>query len=89
MISGLIHISELSDDYYIYDERDNTLKGERTGNVYRIGDKLQAKVVRADKIGTEVDFIPYTEDNFEKLKKEHPHAKIKVNKKNKKKKKKS
>ncbi|PNS01957.1 ribonuclease R [Petrotoga miotherma DSM 10691] len=89
MISGLIHISELSDDYYIYDERDNTLKGERTGNVYRIGDKLQAKVVRADKIGTEVDFIPYTEDDFEKLKKEHPHSKIKVNKKNKKKKKKS
>ena len=82
MISGLIHISELQDDYYNYDEKTNSLIGEMTGKVYRIGDKLEAMVVRADKLRIEVDFIPYTEDALEKAAKQYPEAKIKGLKKN-------
>ncbi|MFN6992526.1 MAG: ribonuclease R family protein, partial [Fervidobacterium sp.] len=55
-ISGLIHISTL-DDYYFYDEQKSILIGKRSGKVYRIGDTLDAKVVKADKVRMEIDFI--------------------------------
>ncbi|PNR96671.1 ribonuclease R [Petrotoga sp. 9PWA.NaAc.5.4] len=84
MISGLIHISELRDDHYNYDEKTNSLIGERTGKTYRIGDKIQAMVVRTDKIRAEVDFVPYEEDELKIFAKEFPEAKIKVKTKKKK-----
>ncbi len=55
LISGLVHVSTL-DDYYIYDERKNILVGERTGKVFKIGDMLRVRVLRADKITGEIDF---------------------------------
>ncbi|WP_448521597.1 ribonuclease R [Pseudothermotoga sp.] len=55
LISGLVHVSTL-DDYYIYDERKNILVGERTGRIFKIGDILKVKVLRADKITGEIDF---------------------------------
>jgi len=54
-ISGLIHVSTL-DDYYYYDESSNTLIGKRKGKIFRLGDRLKAKVVRADKVRGEIDF---------------------------------
>ncbi len=36
-IEGLVHITELDDDYYIYDEAHLCLIGERTKKVYRLG----------------------------------------------------
>ncbi|RAO99234.1 ribonuclease R [Petrotoga sp. 9PW.55.5.1] len=86
MVNGLIHISELIGDYYIYNDKDNTLVGERTGKTYRIGDKMKAMVVKTDKIRTEVDFIPYNDKEEQKSKKtnkKHPNAKIKTKKKSK------
>jgi len=55
LISGLVHISTL-DDYYFYDERKNILVGERTGRIFKIGDTLKVRVLRADKIAGEIDF---------------------------------
>ncbi len=55
-ISGLIHISTL-DDYYFYDEQKSILTGKRSGKIYRIGDVLYAKVVKADKVRMEIDFV--------------------------------
>ncbi len=55
LISGLVHVSTL-DDYYIYDERKNILIGERTGKIFKIGDTLKVKVLRADKVTGEIDF---------------------------------
>src|SRR5699024_6110684 len=40
-IEGLIHVSYMTDDYYNFDERHQTLIGERTGNIYRIGDEVE------------------------------------------------
>lgn len=55
LISGLVHVSTL-DDYYIYDERKNILIGERTGKIFKIGDTLKVRVLRADKVTGEIDF---------------------------------
>ncbi|ABR31358.1 ribonuclease R [Thermosipho melanesiensis] len=54
-ISGLIHISTL-DDYYLYDEEKSILVGKRNGKIYKIGDKLKAKVVNANKTRMQIDF---------------------------------
>ncbi len=55
-VTGLVHVSTM-DDYYIYDERTNTLIGKRKGKVYRLGDQLKAKVVGANKVRMEIDFV--------------------------------
>ncbi|MEN3008252.1 ribonuclease R [Pseudothermotoga sp.] len=55
LISGLVHVSTL-DDYYVYDEKKNILIGERTGKIFKIGDTLRVRVLRADKITGEIDF---------------------------------
>lgn len=53
-ISGLIHLSSLS-DYYVHDEKMNTLTGMK-GRIFRMGDKLKAKIISADKAKGIIDF---------------------------------
>src|SRR5690606_32122366 len=45
---GMVHISTLADDYYRYAERAHTLRGESTGRVYRLGDRVRVQVIRVD-----------------------------------------
>jgi len=54
-ISGLIHISSL-EDYFVLEETQNALVGERTGKVYRLGDVLKARVKDIDRVRGEIDF---------------------------------
>ncbi|SHH20555.1 RNAse R [Thermosipho atlanticus DSM 15807] len=60
-ISGLIHVSTMN-DYYIYNEEKSILIGERKGKIYKIGDKLKAKVIKADKTRMQIDFEIYNEE---------------------------
>ncbi len=55
-IEGLIHVSYMTDDYYNFDERHQTLIGERTGNVYRIGDEVEVRVVKVNLDEHDIDF---------------------------------
>lgn len=55
-IEGLVHVSYMTDDYYRYDERHYAMIGERTGNVYRIGDEITVRVVNVNKDERAVDF---------------------------------
>ncbi|MDF2503717.1 MULTISPECIES: ribonuclease R [Clostridium] len=55
-IEGLVHISDLSDDYYIYDEKHLCLIGERTKKVYRLGDEVRIKVQKVDLASHEIYF---------------------------------
>ncbi|WP_461218809.1 ribonuclease R [Lapidilactobacillus salsurivasis] len=56
-VEGLIHISNLRDDYYDYDEKQMTLTGSRTHNTFKIGQEIQVKVLRADPDQGQIDFI--------------------------------
>lgn len=40
MLEGYLHVSELDDDYYIFDEKSNTLKGRRHQQVFSAGDRI-------------------------------------------------
>ncbi|MCU9612898.1 ribonuclease R [Caldibacillus lycopersici] len=55
-IEGLIHVSYLTDDYYRYDERQYAMIGERTGNVFRIGDEITVRVINVNKDERSIDF---------------------------------
>ncbi|MFT4416326.1 ribonuclease R [Fredinandcohnia humi] len=55
-IEGLVHVSYLTDDYYRYDERHYAMIGERTGNVFRIGDEITVRVINVNKDERSVDF---------------------------------
>jgi ribonuclease R len=55
-IEGLVHVSYMTDDYYHYDERHYAMIGERTGNVYRIGDEITVRVINVNKDERSIDF---------------------------------
>ena len=55
-VEGLIHISKMDQDYFNYIESHMVLLGERTGIVYRIGQRVRIEVVRADVDSREIDF---------------------------------
>ncbi|MFK2825435.1 ribonuclease R [Bacillus sp. B190/17] len=55
-IEGLIHVSYMTDDYYRYDERHFAMIGERTGNVFRIGDEISVRVRDVNKEEQSIDF---------------------------------
>jgi ribonuclease R len=56
-VEGLVHISELGQDYFRFDPAKHWLLGERTGQRYRLGDRLRVKVVRADIESSKIDFV--------------------------------
>lgn len=72
-VEGLVHVSYLTDDYYHFDERSYALIGERTGNVYRIGQEVKVKVINVNMDEHVVDFEMITpgekEDTSNKMKK--------------------
>lgn len=62
-IEGLIHISSLDDDYYVYDEKHLCLIGEKSKNIYRLGDEVRIKVSKVDMSTHEVYFDLVKEEN--------------------------
>ena len=60
---GLVRLSDLEDDFYIYDEKNYSLIGRNTKKRFRLGDKVTVKVIRVDKEKREVDF-QIVEENY-------------------------
>jgi ribonuclease R len=56
-IEGLVRMSSMEDDYYIFDELRYCLTGERTRKIYRIGDTVTVQLARADLASRQIDFI--------------------------------
>ncbi|MDO8351431.1 MAG: VacB/RNase II family 3'-5' exoribonuclease, partial [Gallionella sp.] len=60
-VEGLVHISELGKDYFHFDAAKHHLLGERTGQSYRLGDRVEVRVVKVDMESTKIDFVLHTE----------------------------
>ena len=56
-IEGLVHFSNMVDDYYYYDEEKYYIIGELTKKKFRIGDEVKIKVIGADVLRGNVDFM--------------------------------
>ena len=57
-VDGLIPISSLGDDFYRYVDVEHRLVGASTGRVFRLGDRLRVKLVKADAEKRGLDFEP-------------------------------
>lgn len=53
---GLVHVSRLTDDYYIFDEKHYALVGERSRRAFRFGDEVRVRVVKVNPVEHSIDF---------------------------------
>jgi ribonuclease R len=54
-VEGMVHVSTMADDYYRFVERAHILRGENTGRVYRLGDRVRVQVIKVDMERRQVD----------------------------------
>lgn len=54
---GMVKISEIKGDYFVYDEQSHSLIGDRTKRIYQLGDSVFIIVKKADLIKRQLDFI--------------------------------
>ena len=57
-ISGLLHVSDLKRDRYIFDSQANILKGRRTGEAFRVGQKIKVQLVNVIPEERKIILIP-------------------------------
>ena len=69
MLEGFIHISEIGDDYYLYQEKSCALEGQDTHERFQIGDRLQVSLVNLDLISQETLWQIHRTTNKKKKKK--------------------
>jgi ribonuclease R len=55
-MSGLMHLSSIEDDFYVFDAERNHLVGRRTRHVIQLGQKLMVQVAKVDTFKKQVDF---------------------------------
>lgn len=55
-IEGLVHVSNMTDDFYRFDDRQMMMIGERTNRQFRIGDEIQIKVIGVKPEESSIDF---------------------------------
>jgi ribonuclease R len=55
-VNGLVHVTQLPNDYYHFDPVRKTLSGERSGATHRLGDSVRVLVLRASVEGRRIDF---------------------------------
>ncbi len=61
-VEGLVHVTSLRNDYYQFDPVGHRLHGERSGQVYRLGDGLTVRVIRVDLDERKIDFEPIEQE---------------------------
>ena len=54
-VEGLVHVSTMADDYYRFVERAHILRGENSGKVYRLGDRVRVQVIKVDMERRQID----------------------------------
>jgi len=55
-VEGLVHVSELGNDYFHFDAAKHQLMGERTRKRFRLGDRVEVTLVRVDLDTSKIDF---------------------------------
>ncbi len=66
-VEGMVHVSNLLDDHYDYDEKTYEMRGLHTGRTYRMGQEVQIQVLAADKQARTIDFCIADEENVRRL----------------------
>ncbi len=57
LVQGLVHVSSMTDDYYEFNDKAHSLRGQSTGTAYQLGDEVEIQVARVDLERRQVDFV--------------------------------
>lgn len=55
-IEGLLHVTELGNDYFVFNKEKQLLEGEKSKKKFRLGDELLVKLIRVDLELGKIDF---------------------------------
>ena len=55
-VEGMVHVSDLGSEYFQFNENSHELRGERTGQRYRLTDEIDVQVSRVNLEGRRIDF---------------------------------
>ncbi len=55
-VNGLVHVTQLPNDFYHFDPIRKTMTGERRGRVFRLGDRVEIIVMKANMEDRKIDF---------------------------------
>ena len=47
-VEGLVHITTMADDYYMFRDTDHALRGERTKRTFKLGDRVEVQLIKVD-----------------------------------------
>jgi ribonuclease R len=75
LVEGLLHVRDLNDDYYVFDEKQYSLIGERKGKRLRLGDSITVKVANVTPERRQIDFVMVDSDITEEQRKGKGSAK--------------
>lgn len=56
LVEGMIRFKDIADDYYEFDEKKHAAIGRRRGRIFRAGDIIRVKVIRANMESKKIDF---------------------------------
>jgi len=65
-VDGLVHVTDLGNDYFHFDAIQHRLQGERTGRIFRLADRLAVKIARVDLEQAKIDFELAGDDGAER-----------------------
>ena len=57
-VEGMVRVSELNGDYYVFDETHYELVGEQTRRKFKLGQQIRIQVVSVDRFMKTIDFLP-------------------------------
>ena len=57
-VEGMVRVSELNGDYYVFDETHYELVGEQTRRKFKLGQQIRVQVVSVDRFMKTIDFLP-------------------------------
>ena len=56
-VEGLVPMSALGNDFFVYEEKQHRLRGRSSGKTYRLGDSLRVKLKAIDEVRRRLDFL--------------------------------
>lgn len=56
-VEGLLHVTNLGDDFYYLEPQTHTLVGRRSGRKFRLGDRIEVRIARVDVDRRELDLV--------------------------------
>jgi ribonuclease R len=56
LADGMVRLSSIKSDYFEHEALKYRIKGQKTGKIYRLGDEVRVKLIRADKDERQLDF---------------------------------